>query len=70
MTPPGSPNPANDEGLPDDAREAKALFLAAIEQIVAGGDAVLTLSGTSTGELRLASGEIFLLGRETLTRIA
>ncbi len=70
MTPPGFPNPANVDGLPDDAGEAKALFLAAIEQIVAGGDAVLTLADTSTGELRLASGEIFLLGGKTLTRIA
>lgn len=70
MTPPGSPNPANDEGLPEDAGEAKALFLAAIEQIVAGGGAVLTLSGASASQLRLASGEVFLLGQETLTRIA
>ena len=70
MTPPGSPNPANGEGLPDDAGEAKALFLAAIEQIVAGGGAVLTRSTTSVSQLRLASGEVFLLGREALTRIA
>ena len=70
MTPPGCPNPANDEGLPEDAGEAKALFLAAIAQIVQDGGAVLTPSGPSASELRLASGEVFLLGRETLTRIA
>lgn len=70
MNPPSAPIPANEEGLPDDDGEAKALFLAAIAQIVEDGAAVLTLSGASAGELRLASGEVFLLERETLTRIA
>jgi hypothetical protein len=70
MTPLGSPNPAHDETLPDDAGRAKALFLAAIARIVQDGGAVLASSGASASQLRLASGEVFLLGQETLTRIA
>lgn len=70
MTPPSAPIAANKEGLPDDSGGAKALFLAAIAQIVEDGGAVLTLSEATEGELRLTSGEVFLLGGETLTRIA
>jgi hypothetical protein len=70
MTSLGSPNPAHDEGLPDDAGRAKALFLAVVAQIVQDGGAVLTSSGASASQLRLASGEVFLLGQVTLTRIA
>ena len=70
MIPPSAPIPANEEGLREDSGGAKALFLSAIAQIVESGGAVLTLSDTSAGELRLASGEVFLLGGESLTRIA
>ena len=70
MTPRSAHNPADGEVLPDDGGEAKTVFLATIAQIVEDGGAVLTLSGAGASELRLASGEVFQLGEESLTRIA
>ncbi|MBZ9743431.1 MULTISPECIES: hypothetical protein [unclassified Mesorhizobium] len=51
------------------AVDAKSLVLASIGELVDGGKA--EWSGTATGEieLRLLSGEVFLLGEVTVTRV-
>ena len=70
MTRRSAQNPADGEDPLDDSGAAKTVFLAVIAQIIEGGGAMLTLSGAGTSELRLASGEVFQLGNETLTRVA
>jgi hypothetical protein len=49
---------------------AKALVMAAVARIVEDGGATIVTLGSGKLELRLATGEIFHLGKETVTRIA
>ena len=59
-----------DGGRPEDPNVAKALVMAELAGIVAEGGAVIVSLESGTLELRLATGEIFHLGEETVTRIA
>lgn len=52
------------------ADRAKALVIAGIGRLVRDGHASWRLSDTGDLELRLATGEVFLLGGTTMTRIA
>lgn len=49
---------------------AKALVIAHIGRLVRDGHASCLLSDNGDVELRLATGEVFLLGSTTMTRIA
>lgn len=55
---------------PDDRDVARALVMAELARLVDEGDAVMATLEAGTLELRLATGEIFHLGEETVTRIA
>jgi hypothetical protein len=50
--------------------EARALVLAELARIVSESGGITTTLESGTLELRLATGEIFHLGTETVTRIA
>jgi hypothetical protein len=63
-------DPAADTGPPDDPEEAKALVMAEFARIAGEGRAVLVTLESGTVELSLATGEIFHLGEEAITRIA
>jgi hypothetical protein len=54
----------------DHAEDAKSLVMAAIGELVAQGKADWTLTANGDIELRLPSGEAFVLGEITVTRIA
>ena len=51
-------------------RAAKALVMAEVARIVAEGGATIGTLGSGEVELHLATGEVFHLGEETVTRIA
>jgi hypothetical protein len=53
-----------------DAEAAKTIVMAGVVRIVEGGHAVITTLESGTLELRFATGEIFHLDEETVTRIA
>ena len=57
-----------DEPVTPDA--AKALVMAEIDRLVVSGLAAIVILEAGTLELRLATGEVFHLGEETITRIA
>jgi hypothetical protein len=63
-------DPAADGGRREDSNVAKALVMAEIARIVEGGHALLGMLESGTLELRLATGEIFHLGEDAVTRIA
>jgi hypothetical protein len=63
-------NLPEDGGRPKDSDAAKALVMAELARIVEAGGAVMATLESGTLELRLATGEIFHLGEETVTRIA
>jgi hypothetical protein len=63
-------NLPGDGGRSDDPGGAKALVMAACSSLVEEGSAVMSTLKDGTLELRLASGEIFHLGEETIARIA
>ncbi|MEO5757367.1 MAG: hypothetical protein ABIQ51_10995 [Mesorhizobium sp.] len=52
------------------ADAAKALVMTAIGQMVDDGAAEWSLAATGEIELRLATGEVFLLGDQEITRLA
>lgn len=54
---------------PGDADVAKAIVMAEVVRRVEEGDAVIVTLESGTLELRLATGEIFHFGEETITRI-
>ena len=63
-------NLVEDGGGPDDPDVAKTLVMAELAGIVEEGDAlIVTLESGALG-LRLATGEVFLLGEKAVTRIA
>ena len=59
-----------DRGRSEGPNLAKALVMAELTRIVAQGDAVTAMLESGALELRLATGEIYHLGEETVTRIA
>jgi len=67
--------PGGDAATPDPIAQrstdrAKALVIAGIGRLVDDGHASWHLSDTGDVELRLVTGEVFLLGNTTMTRIA
>jgi hypothetical protein len=63
-------NPGEEGARPEDADVAKAIVMANVARIVEDGDAAITTLASGILELRFATGEIFHLGKETVTRIA
>ena len=63
-------NLAEDGGRLDDPGAAKALVMAGFARLMEEGHAVMAKLEAGTLELRLATGEIFHLGEETVTRVA
>jgi alpha-D-ribose 1-methylphosphonate 5-triphosphate synthase subunit PhnG len=63
-------NPAEDERRLDDPGTAKALVMAEFVRLIEEGRAAMLTLEAGTLEIRLATGEIFHLGEETVTRIA
>jgi hypothetical protein len=61
---------AADGSRPDKSNAAKALVMAELARIVEEGGAVTATLESGTLEFRLATGEIYHLGEETVTRIA
>jgi hypothetical protein len=61
---------AKDGNGPEHADLAKAFVMAAVARIVAVGRATIVTLDSGELELRLATGEILLLGNETVTRLA
>jgi hypothetical protein len=61
---------AADTGPPDDLNEAKAVVMAEFARIAEEGRAVLVTLESGAVELCLATGEIFHLGEEAITRVA
>lgn len=57
-----------DEPVTTDA--AKALVMGEIDRLVVSGLAVIVVLEAGTLELRLATGEVFHLGEEAITRVA
>ncbi len=62
--------PGEEGARPGDADVAKTIVMAGVARIVEGGHAVITTFESGTIELRFATGEIFHLDEETVTRIA
>jgi len=60
---------AEDGDAPEDSGVAKASLLAVLALIVGEGGARLATLESGALELRLATGEVFRLGEETVTRI-
>ena len=63
-------DPEDDPARPEDADVAKAIVLAEVVRIVEKGDAVMSKLESGAIELRLATGEIFHLAEEAVTRTA
>jgi hypothetical protein len=55
---------------PEDLDAAKALFMVEVARIIAEGHGEIARLESGTLELRLATGEIFRLGEQSITRIA
>ena len=62
--------PLKDRSWPEDMDAAKAMFMTGVARIVADGRGDITKLNSVTLELRLATGEIFHLGEQSVTRIA
>jgi hypothetical protein len=62
--------PLEDRSWPEDVDAAKAMFMTEVARIVADGPGDITKLNSVTLELRLATGEIFHLGEQSVTRIA
>jgi hypothetical protein len=62
--------PLEDRSWPEDVDAAKAMFMTEVACIVADGRGDITKLNSVTLELRLATGEIFHLGEQSVTRIA
>jgi hypothetical protein len=63
-------NLADEGGALEDPDVAKALVMAELARIVEEGGAVIATLESGTIELRLATGEVFRLDDEAVTRIA
>lgn len=61
---------ANSQIANNGAEDSKSLVLAAIGELVDGGKAEWSRTATGEIELRLLSGEVFLLREVSVTRIA
>ncbi len=62
-------NPSEDRNWPEDVDAAKALFMTQVARIVEEGRGELARLESGTLELRLATGEIYQLGKQSITRI-
>jgi hypothetical protein len=62
--------PTAEGGRPEEPDMAKVWVMAELASIVEQGGAVIATLESGTLELRLATGEIFHLGKETVTRVA
>ena len=62
--------PLEDRSWAEDVDAAKAMFMTEVARIVAGGRGEITTLNSESLELRLATGEIFHLGEQSVTRIA
>jgi hypothetical protein len=62
-------NPSEDRGWPQDVDAAKARFMTGVARIVEEGRGELVRLESGTLELRLATGEIYQLGEQSITRI-
>jgi len=58
------------DGRLKDPDAAKAFVMAALARIVEEGGAMMVRLDSGTLELRLATGEVFHLGEDAITRIA
>jgi hypothetical protein len=63
-------NPGEEAAKSRDAAVAKAIVMGEITRLVEDGNAVLVTFESGRLELRLATGEVFHLGEESVTRIA
>ena len=63
-------NLAEDGSGPEDLDVAKALVMAELARFIEEGSAVTVMLESGALELRFATGEVFHLGEETVTRIA
>ncbi len=62
-------NPAEDRGWPEDVETAKTLFMTQFARLVEEGRGELARLESGTLELRLATGEIYQLHDQSITRI-
>jgi hypothetical protein len=62
-------NPADGGRSPEAADSSKQFVMAEIARIVEDGDASIVTLDSGAVELHLATGEVFHLGDETVTRI-
>ena len=62
-------NPPEDRGWPEDVDAAKALFMTEVARIVEEGRGELTRLESGMLELRLATGQTYQLGDQSITRI-
>jgi hypothetical protein len=60
---------ADDGGSPEAADSAKTFVMAQIARIVEDGSASIVTLDSGAVELHLATGEVFHLGDETVTRV-
>lgn len=63
-------DPEERRARPDDDDMAKAIVTTEIARMIHEGNAVITTLESGTVELRFATGEIFHIHAETVTRIA
>jgi hypothetical protein len=63
-------SPLEDRSWPEDLDTAKALFMVEVARIVEEGRGKVATLESGALELRLANGEIFHLGEQSVTRIA
>ena len=62
-------SPLEDRSWPEDVDAAKALFMTEVAHIVEEGRGEIARLESGTLELRLATGEIYHLGEQSITRI-
>ena len=62
-------NPGEEGAGPGNEDVAKATVMAEVARIVEEGDAAIATLESGTLELRFATGEVFHLGEETITRV-
>lgn len=65
-----STSDANVRSAVNPAEDTKSLVMAAMGELVDGGKAEWNRTATGEVELRLVSGEVFVLGEVSVTRVA
>lgn len=69
-SPASGANSRTSNGEVVDSEDAKSMVMAAIGELVDGGQAEWSRTATGEVELRLISGEVFVLGDVSVTRVA